>query len=347
MKQILFILAIITLGSFPLFFAHAQNNALDIALSTNVESIAVGEPFELRIDIARNSTDASLESATVAIPGIENFLQRGSSQSRKAQVINGVGTSTESTTLTLVGTQEGLFTLGPAQLEYTDADGTEKTAQSKSVKITITPASGALAIGNTKAPQPPVQNVSAIPHTTTTPLSQKEDTHTDEINGLPKWFFVVVVIALGGLVLYWWRQSQSRSQAQATKEKDGEKRSEENVTEEVLAQKKVKESAPQQSDVLPQKKEEPTIAKIVLPGSDDPRQCAEVKNAIMMHVQQKYQINSGALTTHEVIAALHQKEINDASIEEGLLMCDSVLFAHMPVDQEKLSAIIASINHNH
>lgn len=89
MKQILFILAIITLGSFPLFFAHAQNNALDIALSTNVESIAVGEPFELRIDIARNSTDASLESATVAIPGIENFLQRGSSQSRKAQVING------------------------------------------------------------------------------------------------------------------------------------------------------------------------------------------------------------------------------------------------------------------
>ena len=347
MKQILFLLAIITMGSFPLFFVNAQSNALDIELNTNVESIPVGEPFQLNIDIARNSTDASLESATVAIPGIENFLQQGSSQSRKAQVINGVGTSTESTTLTLVGTKEGEHSLGPAQLTYTDAGGTEKTAQSEAVTITVMPASGALAIGNTKKQQLPTQNVSSTQHTATIPSSQEEKTLTDDTEGLPKWFFVVVVVALGGLMLYWWKQSQARSRAHTTKEQNTEQRNEKNAAEKLPEQTVVKESVTSQEVVESSEKEESKIETLILPKSDDPRQCVEVKNAIMMHIQQKYQIDTTALTTHEVIAAFHDKKIDDPSIEEGLLMCDNALFAHMPVDQERLSTIITSINHNH
>lgn len=126
-KKIVFILFLLL---FLPFFANADE-AAKIELNLNKQEVGVGEEFQLSVEL-KNASTGNLQIGNFDIPGIENFSQRGSSQSTKVQMINGATTAVNETILTLIPTQKGEFEIGPVEIN-TGA----LSVKSNTVKITV------------------------------------------------------------------------------------------------------------------------------------------------------------------------------------------------------------------
>jgi len=138
-KKIILRFLIIFISFFFLFpLVKAEN--LEIELSLDKEEIQQGENFTLYINIKQSSLQNNLALEKIHIPGIENFLQIGSSTSTKISIINGKTATLKQITKNLVANKSGIFKIGPIKISFKDQNGQEKKITSNFFNINITKA---------------------------------------------------------------------------------------------------------------------------------------------------------------------------------------------------------------
>ncbi len=110
MKKIVVLIMVLAL---PLI-ARADS-AAQISLSVSKNTVAVGDSFQVTVTL-KNASTGGLNIGNISIPGLNNFDQRGSSQSTQIEMVNGATTAVTETVYTLVAKQAGTYKLGPVQV---------------------------------------------------------------------------------------------------------------------------------------------------------------------------------------------------------------------------------------
>lgn len=127
-KKMFVIIAIILIG---VNVARAQE-ATQIKLSVSKSEVAVGDTFEVSVSV-KNDNTGDLNIGNIAVPGLENFQQIGSSQSTKVQIMDGETIAITETVLTFRALKVGDYDIGPIELK------SKKTSvKSNTVHIKVT-----------------------------------------------------------------------------------------------------------------------------------------------------------------------------------------------------------------
>ncbi len=101
--------------SILIFNIALADEVAQIELSVDKNEVASGDSFQVSLQLKNASTNG-LNISNINIPGIENFDQRGSSQSTRVQMINGATSAITETILTLIAVKEGEYQIGPVEI---------------------------------------------------------------------------------------------------------------------------------------------------------------------------------------------------------------------------------------
>ena len=100
---------------FLIFHIAFADEVMEIKLSVDKNEVAIGDSFKVSLQLKNASTNG-INIGNINIPGINNFNQRGSSQSTKVQMINGSTSAITETIFTLIAVKEGEYQIGPVEI---------------------------------------------------------------------------------------------------------------------------------------------------------------------------------------------------------------------------------------
>lgn len=106
-----------------------------IALSVDSTHIKPGESFQLAV-VSEGSGGQGVNLGRLDIPGTEKFLRIGTSSSTQMMFVNGQSQVSTEMILTLVGNEEGNFTIGPVVVDFQEA-GKGRQVQSNVVEVRV------------------------------------------------------------------------------------------------------------------------------------------------------------------------------------------------------------------
>ncbi len=122
--------------SILIFNIALAEEVVQIELNADKNEVAIGDSFRVSLQLKNASTNG-INIGNINIPGINNFDQRGSSQSTRVQMINGATSAITETILTLVAVKEGEYQIGPVEISSSGV-----SVKSNIIKINVSKGKG-------------------------------------------------------------------------------------------------------------------------------------------------------------------------------------------------------------
>jgi hypothetical protein len=110
---------------------------VEIVLSANKTEVEVGERFEIALSLKRLSQGNEINLGSIPIPGLENFIESGSSQATNVSIVNGVSAVVYELKRTVAARSEGEYQIGPVKLQGEDGSGKVFEFESNTLTIKV------------------------------------------------------------------------------------------------------------------------------------------------------------------------------------------------------------------
>jgi hypothetical protein len=274
---------------------HAQESSIE--LSIDKDTVEEGEPFQVLISITREANE--ITPRDIEIDGIEQFGQVGESISTEIRIVNGQVYTATVIAKSLVISESGDFTIGPARVEILNENGETEVLESNEGEVAVQPIAAGVRPTNTPLPTRQVQQITLPPDFTTPPPVETEqppeetdDTFVQQIIEIIYFGLIALLIVLLGRVVYLWIRNHHSSKTLSQKDKSRE-------TQHF--------SSPHLS----------------IPPTDDAQFFQKGRTNLIRYLEEKHSLTLQKHTTNEVLRILRDKDIaHYADIKFVLEMCD-------------------------
>jgi len=271
---------------------RADDNQVGLEMEVDKRQVEVGDTLTVTLDFKQTGSGNSMVIQDPSIPTPEHFEIRGTSSSTRLVMMNQQMYQVSTTQFTLVATQPGQETLGPASMIYQDAKFGKRELQSNGTLVTVVAKSAFSLFGNSS------------PAPTAAPAAPPPDQLRDVKPLLPEsfaflgWIILFLIILLtAGLIYRRSRRSEKKTISIPESEEDRFK----SALKKLFA------------EDLPAKEFCLRLASLV-------RECLQVR----------YDFPAADYTTGEIVKTLKQKnapeDVREAA-EKCLKTCDRVVYA--------------------
>lgn len=306
-------LVLVVLSFFFASISFAIEADIELELRANKEQIGKGEQFQVITSLKIANSKSHINLQQIPVPGVEHFLPVGTSQSTRAQMMDGQMAAVSEVQKTLLAHQIGTFHLGPVQFSLQSSDGEITKVASNTIAITVTEPILSIAEKNYQAQQ---ATKSALEDESEKIFERsKKQVESFPIEKIIKVFLAFFFIG-GGLALSFYLRQPQREQKQKK-------------AQEVKAQK-----------VWEQQKR-----TLKLPNTDSMNFYPEMRAFVVDYIYNEKQVEVGTMTTREVLEGIEGAEIQD-KITNILKACDNHRYARVEVDRRQLLQMARQLMNN-
>ena len=130
---------------------RADDNQVGLQMEVDKRQVEVGDTLTVTLDFKQTGSGNSMVIQDPSIPTPEHFEIRGTSSSTRLVMMNQQMYQVSTTQFTLVATQPGQETLGPASMVYQDAKLGKRELQSNGTLVTVVAKSAFSLFGNSSS----------------------------------------------------------------------------------------------------------------------------------------------------------------------------------------------------
>jgi hypothetical protein len=304
---------------------HAQDFQID--LKADKTEIDKGEPLQLEVSV--KTSDSQTIPQNVEIDGLEEFGQIGESMSTQVRIINGQASTVTVITKSVITTEPGKHTIGPAKIQLEDDHGEKIELTSEKITVNVKNISSGFRLTNTPIPnknQPqittPTDNFITLPPTNddteNSTINNKKSNFLSSIINIIQTVLVIVLIFLVIRLIFFMIKRKNPMTNNPVKKIDNG------------------------SENNKYYQHKPNF--ISLPEDDDPEFYIKVKHKLLNKLDLQYNSDCSKLTTSEIAEKLKQDKIaNQEQIVKILQICDTNIYSHLDEGKEEIKQLIDTL----